>query len=217
MLRNLIALVLSGVAPAIAAPHAYDLDPRQGRIYVVVRAERGGLFGALAHDHVVVATRFTGTVTWDPDNVAACDVRIQVPVDGLSVDPGAARTWVGLEGTTSDSDKATIKENLSGDRQLDRARFPTITYRSTSCAPAEGGARVTGVMTVHGVERSVTLPMRITANDASFVASGSFDATHADFGMTPFRALAGAIRNEERLSFVVDVRGVPQAVPPTGG
>ena len=93
--------------PAVAqtGPARYDLSDSHGRLFVLVRAERGGLFGALGHDHVVVASDFEGTMLWDPADPTTCDVRIEAPVDGLVVDPGSSRSWADFDGETSDGDK----------------------------------------------------------------------------------------------------------------
>jgi polyisoprenoid-binding protein YceI len=197
------------LASAEAAPTTYALAPEKGRLYVVVRYDRDGLLARLGHDHVVVAQRYTGSVTWDPADLSACSVKIDLPVTGLVVDPGSARSWEGLDGETPAADKTTITENFRGPDQLDAARFPKITYRSTSCRRGAGDlVAVTGVLTMHGVEQDLTVPMRISADGATLAASGAFDLDHGDFGMEPFRALGGSLRNDERLSFVVDVRGV---------
>ena len=205
----LLATMLLGLtAPAEAAPTTYALAPDQGRLYVVVRYDREGLLARLGHDHVVVAQQYTGSVTWDPEDPAACSVRIDLPVSGLAVDPGDARGWVGLTGTTPESDKSAITRNFRGVDQLDAERFPAITYRSTRCQRGAGDlVAVTGELTIHGVARDVTVPMRIAGDGASLAASGGFALTHTDFGMAPFRALGGGLRNDERLEFVVDVRG----------
>jgi polyisoprenoid-binding protein YceI len=203
--------LLLALTAADAAPTTYDLSAADGRLYVIVRAERGGLFGALGHDHVVVASRFTGRFTWDPEAPEACAVSIDVPVDGLVVDPGSAREWAGLDGTTSDGDKAAIRDNLRGERQLFAEAHPAITWRATGCAVEGERVAVTGDLSIRGVTRRLTVPMSIRADGAHVTASGQVELTHTAFGFEPYRALAGALRNQDRLSLVVDVRGAAPA------
>ncbi|MBX2800809.1 MAG: YceI family protein [Myxococcales bacterium] len=193
--------------PEPTGPLTYRLDPSKGRLYVLVRYQRGGLGGALGHDHVIVAQGWSGTVTWDQDDPSACAVSIDVPVGGLSVDPGNSRSWEGLDGSTSDGDKSTITKNFSGEKQLFSSRFPDIRYRSSSCQRQGSSVNVTGAITIRGVSKTITLPMTIDASDDSFSASGTFRANHTDFGFKPFRALAGALKNDDGLKFVVNVRG----------
>ena len=193
---------------ATTGPTTYELSASDGRLYVLVRYKRCTLASGLAHDHVVVAGDWTGSVTWDPANVSACDVRFDLPVSGLVVDPGSARDWEGLEGTTSADDKESIRENMRSDDQLDMQDHPRITYRSTRCVAGSGGkTNVTGTMTIHGVSHELTVPMTIRAEGGSFNASGEFTATHADFGMDPYSKAFGAVKNDEQLKFVIDVSG----------
>jgi polyisoprenoid-binding protein YceI len=200
------------VTPApVAGPIDYDLTSSQGRLYVLVRYKRGTLGASLAHDHVVVASGWSGSVTWDAANLGACNVVIDVPVGGLSVDPGTAREWESLEDETSAGDKETIRDNFRGSRQLDMNTYSTIRYQSTSCAGgSDGVVNVTGSLTVRGVSKTVTVPMTIREGEGSFGATGRFDATHSDFGMDPYSAAFGALKNDQRLSFIIDVRGTAQ-------
>lgn len=199
-------------APAVAEPTAvptaadYTLVPGKNALYVVVKYERGTLGANLAHDHVIVATSYSGTVHWDPANPAACKIAVDVPTSGLRVDPPGARARAGLEGTPPVDDQPKIQENFNGPRQLDSGKFPVLTFRSTSCAPGKAeNVTVNGTMTVHGVSRPTTVTMDIVADGAELSAAGRFVAKHSDFGMDPFSAAMGAVRNDQALTFVIDL------------
>jgi polyisoprenoid-binding protein YceI len=180
-------------APVEAAPvdtaRTWTLDPAASRLVVEVRHDPGTALASLAHDHVVAATGWSGSVTWDPADPGRCVIAIDVPVAGLRV----------ADDSPAD-DKAKITANFSGPRQLDGATFPTITFRSTSCA-ADG--RVTGDLAIHGVTRRITVPMRISTADDRFEARGGFVVSTGDFGFEPFTAAMGAIRNADPLTFTV--------------
>jgi polyisoprenoid-binding protein YceI len=182
--------------PAPAAPAAadYALVPTKNSLFVVVTYQRGTLGSAMAHDHAVVATHYSGTVHWDPADPSACRVAVDVPALALRVDPPGARARAGLEGSAPVEDQPKIEENFNGDRQLDSARFPVLTFRAERCAARpDGKVDVTGPLTVHGVARPTTVAMTITADGATFGARGRFTANHADFGMKPFTAAMGAV------------------------
>ena len=198
-------------AAASTSPSAvYVLEPDSSRLYAVVRYERGLLAGALGHDHVIVATGWRGTVDWDPTRSERCRIDVAVPVSGLLVDPGASRAWEGLDGSTSDGDKSTITSNLRGSKQLDMGAHPQIRFSSRQCDP---DGTVVGSLSIRGVAVEVTIPMQIEADADGIRARGRFSMLHSDFGFQPFRALAGALRNQDRLELVVDVRGAPPAIP----
>lgn len=194
---------------AFTSAHAldYQLQPKRSRLFVHVRYDRSALVAG--HDHVIAATDFDGSVRWDPADPSVCDVSIRFPVTALAVDPGDARSWVGLEGTTSDGDKTTITKNLRGRHQLVADRFPEVAFQSTRCVPTPAGAVVHGTLSLHGVDARVAASMRIEADATGFHGRGSFEADHATWGLSPFTALLGSLRNDEALSFGIDVRGTP--------
>ncbi|MEQ1566095.1 MAG: YceI family protein, partial [Myxococcota bacterium] len=204
-------------APAVApnvvpeAPPAaldYTLAAGHNALYVVVKFERGTVGAALAHDHVVVATQYSGQVRWDPADPSGCRIAVDVPTSGLRVDPPGAREKAGLEGPASVDDHPTIEANFNGKKQLDSAAFPTLTFRSTGCAARpDGKFDVTGALTVHGVSRPTTVAMAIDTDGDTLTAKGRFTAAHSDFGMTPFSAAMGAVRNAEPLTFVIGIAG----------
>ncbi|MFN7143187.1 MAG: YceI family protein [Myxococcota bacterium] len=200
----LVVLALTGTAAAAA--DTYRLDTDASALYVQVFRDERTIGAGLAHDHVVAATGWTGEVRWDLADPTACEVRITVPVAGLRADEDAARRRVGEE-PLSEGQRAKIAESMRGPSQLDAAAFPTITYTATRCEPSGDTVRVTGALTVHGVTRTVTTPMRVTADGTTFTARGTFRAKATDFGFAPYRALAGALRNRDEMTFTVDVKG----------
>lgn len=195
--------VWSVASTAAAAPVDYTLSADRGRLYVVVRNQGGTLASALGHDHVVVSTGWSGTARWDAVDPASCVIDVTVPVAGLSVDPGDARSWEGFEGETSASDKQTITRNFRSERQLDIERHPRIRFEARACT----GDSVLGQLTMRGRTHQVTIPMSVQADGGTIRARGRFSVNHTDFGFEPYKALGGALRNQDRLEFVIDVRG----------
>ena len=193
-------------APA-AGPTTYELDAGASRLYVLVKYDRNALIAG--HDHVVAASDFTGRVTWDPTDPSVCDVKIDFAVTALTVDRGASRSWEGLEGSTSEGDKRTITDNLRSKDQLGADRFPRIAFTSRSCEASGAGFRVSGDLGIHGVTAPVKATMQIQADGARFSARGSFTASHGTWGMDPFSAMFGSLKNADDLKFVIDVKGRP--------
>jgi polyisoprenoid-binding protein YceI len=193
---------------AVPAAADYALVPERNSVYVVVTYQRGTLAAAMAHDHVVVATQYSGTVHWDPSDPSACRVAVDVPTSGLRVDPPGARARAGLEGDAPVEDQPKIEENFNSKKQLDSGVFPVLTFRSERCAARpDGRIDVTGPLTIHGVSRPTTIAMDIDADGETFTARGELVAKHADFGMTPFSAAMGAVKNAEPLAFTLGFTG----------
>lgn len=200
----MLAAVLGTGDAHAGETRTYALDPSASRLWVLVKYDRSSLIAG--HDHVVQASTFDGTVTWNPDDPSVCDVRISFPVTALVVDPGDSRTVAGLEGTTSDGDKGKIKANFEGKSQLNASAFPTISFQSTKCEASGATTKVTGDLTMRGVGAKVSAVMSVEAGD-TFTARGSFSGTHDQWGFDPFSALLGSLRNDNALQFHVDVKG----------
>jgi polyisoprenoid-binding protein YceI len=184
----------------------YTLDPAASLLWVRTFKDT-----SLTHDHAVHATGWSGTVTWDPADVSQCAVNISVPVSGLVVDEPSVRQVAGITAEAPDEgDRVQVKETMLSADQLDAKKFSTVTFTSTSCSGDGESIQVSGTLTVHGVAKALTVPMTVSADGASFSASGSFKATHADFGMEPFSFLLGAFQNGPDLAFGINVKGAAQ-------
>lgn len=102
--------------------------------------------------------------------------------------------------TASISSGASLRdEHLRGERWLNAAAFPTMTFRSTSVhSTSEHAADVTGDLTIRGVTQSVTLHVRLNQigalpNNRQTGAGFSATATisRAAFGIATAPALIG--------------------------
>jgi len=184
---------------------SYTLDPAQSVLWVRTFKDT-----ALTHDHAIHATGWSGTILWDPEDATKCQVSIAVPVSGLVVDDPGVRQAAGIQADPPDEgDRRTIRDTMMGAEQLDIDGFPAITFTASKCSGTEGAVSVTGDLTVHGVTKAVTAAMNVSVEGGVFTADGGLDASHSDFGMTPFTFLLGAFANGEKLQFGVNVVGNP--------
>jgi polyisoprenoid-binding protein YceI len=197
------------VPPPPSGPVTYKLDSAKSFVGVQVWIDPSGLGSTLGHDHVIVASRFSGSVTWDPQNLATCKVSVTVPVANLVVDPPGARKRVGLEGETPEADKATITANFTGKDQLWIEKYPEISFKGSKCRAEGEKVLVDGEFTMRGVTKPVTMKMKVDAKPGSYAASGGFTTTHTNFGFSPFKAAMGMLKNQDKLAFVLDVKGTP--------
>ena len=195
-------------APA-AAPVKYKLDANKGFVYVQVFKDQSTLAASLSHDHVIRAKGWSGAVTWDPSNVGACQVEVNVPVGQLEVDAPEMRKKVGYDTVLDDSDRGTVREHMLAEDQLNSAKYPNISFKSTKCEGTGSAIKVTGNFTLHGVSKQVTVPMTLSGDGKAFTAKGSFKVKQSDFGYKPFEALLGQLKNSDEISFTIDVVGAP--------
>ena len=194
-------------APTTATAHSYTLNSSSSELYVQVFKDPTTLAAGLSHDHVVVATGWTGTVDWDTADVSHCKVSISVPVSKLVNDETSMRQKVGYTTTLDDGQRAEVKGHMMDASQLNASSFASITFNSTGCVASGDKVNVTGNLSIHGVQKSVTVAMKVTATATDFSASTLFNMSHTDFGISPFSALAGSLKNKNEMTFVVKAKG----------
>src|SRR6266849_9346968 len=152
-----ICLALLLLALSLAPARAADLDLAASKI--TVHVEKSGLFSAFAHNHTIAAPLASGNL-----DVGKRTIELKFRSQEMKVlDPG-----------TSDSERANIEHTMKSDQVLDPARFPEITFVSTSVetpgsphpskAAKDGAAAVApenylvhGNLTLHGATKPVEL------------------------------------------------------------
>jgi polyisoprenoid-binding protein YceI len=85
----------------------------------------------------------------------------------------------------TDNDKLTT--HLLGPEFFDVARFPVSSFSTTAIEPTdrEGATHtLTGNLTMHGVDRSITFPARIAVGDGSVAITAEFAINRKDFGVS---------------------------------
>lgn len=191
----------------------FRLSPAASELTVQVFKDTSSLAARLSHDHVIWATQMTGSLTWSND-ASACGLELKVPILGLRVDPPHLRERLRLGSALSDKDQRETAKNMRAKSQLWADRFPVITFRSTSCAPASDGLQLTFDMSIRGrtVSRAVDLSVQIEGDRVT--ADARFSARATDFGFTPYSALMGALKNQDEMVF--SARLVGSASPVAG-
>jgi len=111
-------------------------------------------------------------------------------------------------------DVPKVQETMTGPKVLDAARFPSITFRSRSVAGKAVSAgvydlEVTGDLALHGMTRSLTLPLRVEIAADKLTASGKTVLRHSDFGMKPVSAGGGTVKVKNEIG--IDYRIVARA------
>jgi polyisoprenoid-binding protein YceI len=197
----LLVLLAASATGAPAAEQGYTVVAEASAVRIHVG--RSGVFGFAGHNHEVVAPVAQGTVIADPADLSRSSVT-------LSFD-AAALTVTG-EGEPA-QDVPKVQAKMVGPDVLDAARFPSITFRSRSVAGKEAGAgvydlQVTGDLELHGVSRSLTLPLRVELTGEGLTASGKTALRQTDYGMKPVSAGGGTVKvkNEIRVDFRIVAR-----------
>jgi polyisoprenoid-binding protein YceI len=166
------ALTVSAQAapdPATVQAGAYHIEPSHTRVQFAV-------------NHLGLSTYFgdftgaKGSLTLDPKAPAASKVEVTLPISSVS--------------TTN----TVLDGELKGADWFDAAKFPTLSFRSTSVTPTgKDTAKVAGELTLHGVTKPVTLEVRFHGagnNPLSKAYTVGFDdhgtIKRSEFGVTKY-------------------------------
>lgn len=198
------ALVVGAAAVAHGEPYRVERE----RSEIVARVATTGPAAALAHDHVVRATAWQATLDVHRDPVAlAADVRVDATA--LAVDEPDVRKRHGLDGELDDDDRAEVRATMLGASQLDVARHPEIRFVVSEVDRVGDGLRIAGELRLHGVHRRIALPLAVSESDGAVTASGTVRVKQSDFGIEPYRAFLGAVRNEDEVEIAFRLVAVP--------
>ncbi len=204
----LLFALLPGLAAA--SPVTYSLDP--GETELVAITHPAGLFGGAAHSHVIAARDPSGTVVYDADAPERSRVEVRVSAAALQNDDPALRRKYHLEKTIGEDDRRKIAEAMRDRSQLDVAHHPDITFTSRSVKRLEDGRlEVSGQLGIHGVEAAVTVPVRVTVEGGVLRGEGTTHIDHHMFGMKPYSAAMGTIRNANGIELHLTLVGRARA------
>lgn len=198
---RLAALLVAVASAAPAAAETFTVDAAKSELAVTTK--KAGVAQGFAHDHVVVARDVEGELSWDPKQPDATKVSVTVKVASLVADEAAARARHGLPGELSDKDRQKVTASMLGDGQLDAERFPTISFVSTGARPDAEGLVVSGRFTLHGVTKSLSLPVKISSRDGAVTGVTRFKLLTSDYGIKPYSAALGTVKNQDEVELVI--------------
>ncbi len=164
-------------AAAPAAPAEFDFKDPKGVNNVVFKTD------APLESINGTATGISGRVPFDPDN------------------PGAVKGKIIVQASSLHLGNPMQKEHLHSDKWLDVAKYPEITFEVESAKNVKTQANVTtadvtGKFGLHGVTKTITVPVQMTflkdklkartGKDGDLlVIRASFKIKRGDFGINP--------------------------------
>jgi polyisoprenoid-binding protein YceI len=185
MKRLLAAAALAlATTVAFAAPLTYKIDANHTD--VVASWSHFGFSNPIAHFGKV-----DGFITYDPAKVGDSKVEVTIPLSGLN------------------SHVQSFDEHLLSDDFFDAAKFPNITFKSTSVKSAgKDKLTVVGDLTIKGITKPVTLTVTINKLGVQPMAkreAAGFEATttikRSDFGVGKY---APNVSDEVKLSITTE-------------
>jgi polyisoprenoid-binding protein YceI len=189
-------------SPAVAAPGAaavrYRVDAQRSEVLILVY--RDGRLASLGHNHVLAVRELSGEIVLAAD-VTQSSWQLDFPVAALSVDEPQLRAAQGAEfQTTLDASAiAGTREHMLGPLLLDATRYPMIHLQSGRVTGVADALSITTRVVVRDHAAEVEVPVALQRSSDELIASGEFDLTHAELGLTPYSVALGALRVADRM------------------
>ncbi len=172
------------------APGTHEVGPADGSLEV--HTYREGVAQKVGHDLILEVGDWKATVEVD-----AAGLPVSVALDA---DPRSLQVLRGLHGAKplTDSDRASIRENIT---KKVLGTHP-IAFRSGRIDAAGPDLTVTGELAMAGARRPATFAVAV-ADDSR--VSGTLTLRQSEWGITPYRALMGALKVRDAVELTIDV------------
>ena len=195
-------LALGAVVLAGGAAWGQDSVP-DSAVYALAPTSRldvhtgtAGLFGGLAHEHLVRARAFRGSIVHVPDHPARSSVTVTIFSDSLEVL------------TAADSQDRAKIARVMREETLKAAQFPEVTFVSREVTPIEGGLRVAGDLTLVGETRRITVDVAVDMAGDTLRAVTRFPLKQTDFGIKPYGTALGTVKVKDEVELDLEVVAV---------
>jgi polyisoprenoid-binding protein YceI len=173
---------------AVLAADTYSIDPGHTSVgfsvqHLVINRVNGNFL------------EFSGTIVYDDKDPSKSSVNVHIKTDSV------------------DTRNPNRDKDLRSERFFDAAKFPEITFSSTSIEKTDDGYIAHGPLTIHGVSKDVALPFKIagTIKDPSgktrLGAQAGLTIIRQDFGLTYSKTLDGGglvVGNEVKIDLAVE-------------
>lgn len=211
MTRSMMLAALLIILPSAAA----EIEIDESASIVAVVTHKAGLGASQAHDHLAAATGYQASLELDPAAPAEASFELEFPTEKLEIDrwdlqqawyPRLAELGVLDEPfeELSEKNRGKIREAMRSKRQLDAAAFPRIAARVGGIAerPSTAGDTafpytVTLELEVHGQTVRKPVAARYEAADGRLVVEAVGVFLFTDFGIKPYSAAFGLVKNRD--------------------
>lgn len=165
--------------------------------------EKEGLLSKVAHDLCLEPSAFSVRLERSGARLEAVEVELEV--GSLRV---LGQVSQGQVIPLSPKDHREIERNLAGPKVLDAARFPRLRWRGAGAI--EGRTiRAEGELTLRGRSAPLALSASLEEREGATWVSGEVRFAQTRFGVTPYKALLGAlkVKDEVRVSWELRLEG----------
>jgi len=141
------------------------------------------------------ATLFVASTTWtssDKDySVKFAGGKVEGTFSGLkstvvldAEHPEKSKISASIDATTISTGNGTRDEHAMAEDALNAAKFPVITFESNSVEKKDNIYQASGILTMKGVSKEMTIPFAFAETGSTGKLTGSFIVMPKDFGVT---------------------------------
>jgi polyisoprenoid-binding protein YceI len=191
--------------PKTTAPAAkvYLIDKNESEL--IVRLYKKGIFSGFAHDHIVIAREFSGSVEFDEVDPTQFKISVEVPTNSIASDLPEIRRKYELE-VLSQKNWIEINNTMRSRKQLDIEKYPMVSFSSHSLKRIEGDQfEITGEFSLHGVTKLIAVPVTISVENRILKLQGGFSFLQSDYNIKPFSGALGTVRNKDEVLLKFDI------------
>ncbi|GAX61482.1 hypothetical protein SCALIN_C22_0196 [Candidatus Scalindua japonica] len=177
---------------------SYGFDTNSGNLYVYTFKE--GLLSKLAHDLLIDVTDFK--VNLDVPEAGFESGSMEMQAQGNSLKAICALKDGEKTDALKEKDIADIEKDI-GAKVLHPDKYPTVNFSSKSIQGKEGGYRINGDLSLHGVTKSIDFDIDTSGGNLK----GMITLQQKDYGIKPFKAMMGTlkIKNEINIGFDLSI------------
>lgn len=189
---------------------AEPYEVKQSESILAVITHRAGFASGMAHNHLVFPKEYQIQIQNDENTISS--INIVVPTKQLVIDePEAQKKYqsrlIKLQmlsepySDVSPSDRADISKSMFAKDQLNVNDFDTITAEVKDLRPINGKSHShegTLTLTIRGKTKTRPIHLNLDKSESKLRLEGWGDFKFSDFGIEPFSAFLGAVKNQDR-------------------
>lgn len=187
-----------------------DLELATSRVYV-----RVGKVG-LGHEHGASCSLKSGSLHLSQPDASGSYGKLVFDMSSFEADSDASRKYVGLEGTTDETTRKQVNENLQGKEVLNVADHPTATFEAKRITKLDELSKrglpkykFEGDFSLHGITKPLEFAADVEVVKGWNHVRGGFAILQSAYGIKPYSKMLGAVGVTDRLLIYGDLIVAP--------
>lgn len=127
--------------------------------------------------------KFTGEIFFDENELADSNFSLVIEVESI-----ATGNWL-------------KNSHAKNEKWFDADRYPKITFKSNQFLKTGNGYTVQGILTMHGIQKEITIPFTFS----NHIFKGVFSVNRMDYKIGNLEGMSKKVSNEIKIDFAVPV------------